>query len=96
MAHWFKSTYCSCRKPEFNSQPSHGGSELPTTPVPRNPMPSTELHRQQVCTLWTDIDYRQINHFYKMKKLIIITIIVNHFRSSLSGRYSPDHFINAN
>jgi hypothetical protein len=30
-----KSTGCSCREPEFNSQQLHGGSQPSVTPVPR-------------------------------------------------------------
>lgn len=34
-----KQTDCSSRGHRFNSQPSHGGSQLFTTPVPEGPTP---------------------------------------------------------
>lgn len=36
--------YCSYRQPGFSSQCTHGGSQSPRTPVPRDLAPSSGFH----------------------------------------------------
>ena len=39
-----KSTDCSSREPEFNSQHPHDSLQLSVIPVPRAPTPHTDIH----------------------------------------------------
>ena len=55
-----KSAWCFCRGLEFSPQaPVLGGSQPPVTPTPRNPAPSSVLHRH--CT-----QYSILRHAYTM------------------------------
>ena len=48
-----KSTCCSCRGPRFSSQRPHGGPQPSVTPVPGDPMPSSDLQFQgTLAPLW--------------------------------------------
>jgi hypothetical protein len=52
-----KSTGCSSRGPQFDSQHPYGSSQLPATPVPGDLMPS----RRYTCRQNTDVHKIKIN-----------------------------------
>ena len=56
-----KSTGCSYRGPRFNSLHPHGGSQPSITPVPGDPMPSSNLQGHQA-HMWQTYTYRQNIH----------------------------------
>lgn len=75
--HWFypppgsrdvsavKNTYCTCRGPWFDSQPSDGGSQPPITPVLGDLMSSSGVQRHQACTWCTYIHASKILIYLK-------------------------------
>jgi hypothetical protein len=50
-----KSTRCSYGGPGFSFQYLHGDSQMSTAPVPKDPTPSSNLLRHQVCTKYNNI-----------------------------------------
>lgn len=63
-----KSTYCSCRGPEFKSQYPHGVSQPPVTPVMGDPMPNSHLQEHCSIRFTTDIHAGQTTINVKKKK----------------------------
>ena len=55
-----KSTDCPSRGLRFNSQNSHGGSQLSVTPVSGHPISSSCFCRFQTCMWWTHIHSSKI------------------------------------
>ena len=48
----------------FNSQHPHGGSQLSVTPVPENPMPSSDPHRHQIHVVHTHTFSQNVHNPY--------------------------------
>lgn len=50
---WLRALVALAEEPRFSSQYPHGNSQLFINSVPRDPIPSFDLHRQQECVWFT-------------------------------------------